>query len=189
MRIFSGSSNKKLAEKIAQQLNIPLSPLEIHVFPDEEKRIRVIERVVGEDCVVVQSASTNADKNYMELFFIADALKRSGARSITGVVPYLGYQRQDHVFREGEAVSLEVIIKTLKAIGVDKIITFDLHSIRIPELFHIPVKHLSALPLFVHKIREYGFDKSRFWCLPTWEETAGLNRCQRCLVICPMLRL
>lgn len=156
MKIFSGSTNKPLAEKIAKLLKTKLSELEIHVFPDEEKRVRIIDRVVGEDCVVVQSACPNADKNYMELFFIADALKRSGADSVSAVVPYLGYQRQDHVFRSGEAVSLEVIIKMLEGVGVDKVITFDLHSIKIPELFHIPVVHLSALSLFAEKIKNLG---------------------------------
>ena len=152
MKIFNGTASRDLAEKIAKILKIELSRLELNIFPDEEKRVRVVDKVVGQDCIVVQSTSTNADKNYMELFFIVDALKRSGARSVTAVIPYLGYQRQDHVFREGEAVSLEVIIKTLKAVGTDKIVTFDLHSIKIPELFHIPVVHLSALRLFAEKI-------------------------------------
>lgn len=90
----------------------------------------------------------------MELFFIVDALKRSGAKSVTAVIPYLGYQRQDHVFRTGEAVSLEVIIETLESVGMNKLITFDLHSIKIPELFKIPIVHLSALPIFAQKIKE-----------------------------------
>jgi len=154
MKIFSGSSNKPLAQKIAKALKIRLSKLEIHIFPDGEKRVRVIDKVVDEDCVVVQSASTFADINYMELFFIVDGLKRSGAKSVTAVIPYLGYQRQDHVFREGEAVSLEVVIKTLEAAGADKVITFDLHSIKIPEFFKIPLIHLSALELFAEKIKK-----------------------------------
>jgi len=154
MKVFSGSSNKPLAEKIARQLNTSLSPLEIFIFPDGERRIRVVNRVVDEDTVVVQSTSPNPDTAYMELFFIVDALKRSGAKSVTAVVPYLGYQRQDHVFRDGEAVSLEVIIETLESVGMDKLITFDLHSIKIPELFSIPIVHLSALPIFAEKIKE-----------------------------------
>src|SRR3990170_92352 len=130
MKIFSGTASKNLAQKTADVLKIKLSKLELRIFPDEEKRIRVVEKIIGEECIVVQSASTIADKNYMELFFIADALKRSGAKAVTAVIPYLGYQRQDHVFRDGEAVSLEVVIKILDMIGVDKVIVFDLHSIR-----------------------------------------------------------
>ena len=154
MKVFSGSSNKPLAEKVARQLNTNLSPLEIFIFPDGERRVRVIDKVVDEDTVVVQSTSPNPDTSYMELFFIVDALKRSGAKSVTAVVPYLGYQRQDHVFRDGEAVSLEVIIETLESVGMNKLITFDLHSIKIPELFKIPIVHLSALSLFAEKIKE-----------------------------------
>ncbi len=154
MKIFSGSSNKLLAEKIAKELKLDLFPLGIHIFPDNEKRVRVVDKVVDEDTVVVQSASPKPDENYMELFFIIDALKRSGAKSVTAVIPYLGYQRQDHVFRDGEAVSLEVIIKTLEAVGMDKLITLDLHSVKIPKLFSVPVAHLSALPIFARKVKE-----------------------------------
>src|SRR3989338_8012806 len=154
MKVFSGSSNKPFAEKVAKSLNTSLSPLEIFIFPDGERRVRVIDRMVGQDTVVVQSTSPNPDTAYMELFFIVDALKRSGAKSVTAVIPYLGYQRQDHVFRDGEAVSLEVIIETLESVGMDKLITFDLHSIKIPELFSMPIVHLSALPIFAEKIRQ-----------------------------------
>ena len=154
MKIFSGSANKPLAELIAKELHSAISPIEMFTFPDGERRIRVIERVVDEDCVLIQPASQSVDKNYMELFFIVDGLKRSGARSVTAVVPYFGYQRQDHIFRDGEAVSLEVIIKILEIVGIDRLISIDLHASRIPDLFHIPVSHLSALPLFAGKIRE-----------------------------------
>lgn len=154
MKVFSGSSNKPLAEEIAKELGIKVSPIEIHVFPDKERRIRIENNVVDQDSVVIQSTNTPADTNYMELFFIIDGLKRSGAKTVTAVVPYLGYQRQDHVFRDGEAVSLEVVIRHIESQGVNNFITFDLHSIKIPELFHIPVFHLSALPLFSEIIKK-----------------------------------
>ncbi|MBI2196966.1 ribose-phosphate pyrophosphokinase-like domain-containing protein [Candidatus Daviesbacteria bacterium] len=88
MKVFSGSSNKPLAEKIAEKLKTKLSPLEIHIFPDGEKRVRILEKVVDNECVVVQSTSTPTDQNYMELFFIVDAIRRSGAKSATAVIPY-----------------------------------------------------------------------------------------------------
>jgi len=143
-----------LAEKTASDMGVKISPLEIFVFPDGERRIRVVDNVVDEKTVVFQSTSAPPDQNYMELFFIVDALKRSGASTVTAVIPYLGYERQDHVFRDGEAVSLEVIVKTLERVGVDKLVAFDLHSVKVPELFTIPVLHLSALDLFAQKIRE-----------------------------------
>jgi len=154
MKIFSGNSNKKLALKIAGKLGLELSPVEIFVFPDGEKRIRIQERVVGEDCVVIQSASIPPDENYMELFIMIDALRRSGAKSVKTMIPYLGYQRQDHVFREGEAVSLEVIAEILKAVGMSEGYAFDLHSPKIPDVFSVPLHHLSALPIFAERIRK-----------------------------------
>ncbi len=153
-KIFSGSSNKLLAEKICNTLSTSLSPIDMTIFSDGEKRIRIVDRVVDEDCIVIQSTASPVDENYMELFFIVDALKRSGARSITAVIPYLGYQRQDHVFREGEAVSLSVVIKTIERLGVSKVITLDLHSIKIREEFDIEFVQLSALSLFSQKIKE-----------------------------------
>lgn len=152
MKIFSGTSNKPLAEKIALELGIPLSPLDMFTFPDGEKRIRVEERVVDEQCIVVQSTSTPAAENYMELFFIVDALKRSGAAQVIVVMPYVGYQRQDHVFRDGEAVSLDVVVHALERSGAGKVIACDLHSIKISEIFSVPVVHLSALELFADVI-------------------------------------
>lgn len=156
MKIFSGTSNKPLAEKIANAMGTQLSPIEIFVFPDGEKRIQIQDNVVDEDTVVVQTTSTPAAENFMELFFIIDGLKRSGAKNITTVIPYLGYQRQDHVFRDGEAVSLDVVVHALERTGATKVIAVDFHSIKIPEVFKVPVGHLSALELFAEKIEELG---------------------------------
>lgn len=153
MRIFSGSSNKPLAKKIAKNIGLKLCPLEISIFPDGERRIRVEESVLGEDTVVVESTNTPVDTNYMELFLIIDALKRSGAKSVKVLIPYLGYQRQDHVFRDGEAVALEVIAKILENIGATEFFSFDLHTPKIPEIFTIPAHNLSALSIFAEKIK------------------------------------
>jgi ribose-phosphate pyrophosphokinase len=160
MKIFAGSSNFLLAERIASKLGIALSSREIFLFPDGEQRIQIQESVINEDVVLVQSTAFPVDSHYMELFFLADAARRSGARTVSVVMPYMGYQRQDHVFRDGEAVSLQVIIQMLEALGVDRLVTFDLHSIKIPEYFHMPLSHLSALPLFAEQI------KKRLWDTP-----------------------
>jgi ribose-phosphate pyrophosphokinase len=158
MKLFSGSSNTPLVEKIAKALHQKISPIETMIFPDGERRVKLNDTVVEEDAVIVQATSTPVDQNYMELFFIIDALKRNGAKSVTAVIPYLGYQRQDHVFRDGEVVSLDVIIRFLESLQVDRVIAFDLHSIKIPELFHIPVTHLSALPIFAERIKSKAFN-------------------------------
>lgn len=158
MKIISGSSNLPLSEKIAEKLHLSLSPVEFHTFPDGEHRVQIQEKVVDDHVVIVQSTSTPVDQNYMELFFLIDGARRSGASKITVVMPYFGYQRQDHIFRDGEAVSLEVVIKILQSLTVNKLISFDLHTVRIPELFTIPVSHLSAVSLFEKKIQETGED-------------------------------
>jgi ribose-phosphate pyrophosphokinase len=159
MKLFSGTSNKPLAEKIAKGLGVKLSNLEVFVFPDGEKRIRILDKVLGEDVVIVQSTSSPVDENYMQLFFTVDALRRGGAKSVTAVVPYFGYQRQDHMFREGEDVSVKVIAAILDKLGINKLIAVDLHSIKIEEAFNTPVSHLSALSIFAKTIKENKWDK------------------------------
>lgn len=157
MMIFSGTSNPALAKKIAGNLKTKLSSLEIYKFPDKEVRVRVLEKVLGKHTIVVQSTGVHPNHYYMQLFFILDAIKRSGGSDVTLVIPYLGYQRQDHIFRSGEAVSLEVIVNLIKAMKVDRVISFDLHAPRISEFFvnrKIKIDHLSALPVFADEIRK-----------------------------------
>ena len=157
MKLFGGTASLDLAQKVADRLSSPLLPVDVHVFPDGERRIRITEKVVDEECVVIQSASSPVDNNYVELFFLIDALKRSGAQKVIAVVPYFGYQRQDHVFREGEAVSLEVIIRILESLEITRLVSLDMHTPKIPDLFSVPVSHLTALPLFAKEIQEKGW--------------------------------
>ena len=160
MKLFVGSSNPSLAQNVAEKLGVVLSPVDVRVFPDGERRIRIRERVVGEHVFLLQSANTPVDTNYMELFFLIDALKRSGAEFVTAIIPYFGYQRQDHIFRDGEAVSLEVVISILEKLGVDRVMSVDMHSIKIPDLFTVPTNHLSALSLFAEKIKRENWSTS-----------------------------
>ena len=159
VKIFSGSSNKPLADAIAQKLHREVSPIELHVFPDGEQRVKLNDTVLNEDVVVVQSTGIPTDNNYMELYFILDALRRSAAKSVTVVIPYLGYQRQDHVFRVGEARSLEVVIRFMETAGATQFVAVDMHSIKIPELFIKPLTHLSALNIFAQEIRKNRWEK------------------------------
>lgn len=160
MKLFGGSSNIPLAKLVADVCGIPLSPVDEHIFPDGERRVRIADNVVGEACVLVQSTSTPVDGHYMELFFLIDGLRRSGASRVIAVIPYFGYQRQDHIFRDGEAVSLEVIINILTILHIDDFISVDMHASRIPDLFPsaITIQHISALPLFAQIIRKKGWD-------------------------------
>lgn len=174
MKIFSGSANEPLAQKIADQIGIPLSAVENHVFPDGERRIKLQDDVVDENVIIVQPTCPPVDSNLMELCLLLDAARRSGARQVAAVVPYLGYQRQDHIFREGEARSLEVVIKMMETAGASSFIGVDLHSIKIPELFNIPVEHISALPIFAEKIKEFTTDFTDT-CLVT-PDMGGIRR-------------
>lgn len=161
MLFFSGSSNEHLAKKVAEASYTSLAPIELHTFPDGEKRVMVSEKAIGDDCVVIESTSPPVDMHCMELFFIIDALKRTGARSVTCVIPYFGYERQDHIFRIGEARSLEVVIRILESFDIKRVISFDFHSVKIQEVFTIPVTHLSALPLFAEVIKEKGLNDEK----------------------------
>lgn len=158
MKIFSGSSNKPLTEKVAERLGLSVAPVENFVFPDGERRIQVQVNVLDEDAVIVQSTNPPVDSHYLELFLLVDSLKRSGARNVTVVMPYMGYMRQDHIFRSGEAVSLSVMINILESLKVDRFLGLDFHTVKVPEFFHIPVESLSALPMFAEDISERGWN-------------------------------
>lgn len=160
MVFYGDPDNIGLSENVAKALGVELFYPEIDVFADGEKRVRVAEDVVGENVLILKSLFTPVDDNVIKLAFTVDAAKRSGAEQVVALVPYLGYSRGDHVFRSGEAVSLEVVIRILQVNGVDKIAFVDPHSIKIPEMFSIPATSLSALTLFADRIREIEPDTS-----------------------------
>jgi ribose-phosphate pyrophosphokinase len=161
MVFYGDPDNTTLSEEVAKGLGVELYYPEIDVFADGEKRVRLAEHVVGKNVVILKSLFTPVDDNVIKLAFTVDAAKRSGGEQVVALVPYLGYSRGDHVFRSGEAVSLEVVIKILQINGVDKISFVDPHSIKIPEMFEIPATDLSALPLFATKIRQIEPDLSK----------------------------
>lgn len=135
MVLFGDELNKSLSEGLAAHLSTPLFYPDITVFPDGERRVRINENVVGQDIVFVKTSALtpNFDSFILETAFLIDAIKRSGAEKVTGIVPYLPYSRADHVFRSGEAVPLEVVINTLESAGLSKIVFVDPHTIKMPE--------------------------------------------------------
>jgi len=161
MLFFGDPSNKDLSQKTSTMLGADLYYPEVHIFPDFERRIRILENVLGQTCLVLKSLNPPVDSNIMEFSFTIDALKRSGADKVFGIVPYLGYGRGDHVFRPGESVSMEVVIRMIETAGLDKIMIIDPHSIKIPEMFKIPVVSKTAIPLFAKKIKELKLDKNQ----------------------------
>ncbi len=161
MLLIGDELNKSLSEGLSKALKLPLKYPDITVFPDGERRVRINEDVVDKDVIFVKTSSTtnNPDSLVIETSFLIDAIKRSGARNVTGVIPYLPYCRADHVFRSGEAVPLEVVIRLFESAGLSKIIFVDPHTIKMPEMFEIPTVNLSALSLFAEKIKSLDFDK------------------------------
>ena len=155
MKLFSGSNNLPLSEKISKIINISLSKAEIIRFGNSEVRVRIEDDVKNDVCVVIQPTSNPTDTNLMELFFFCDALKRQEARKVIGIIPYFGYARQDIQHRNGEAVSANVVIRFLKAVGFDKIYTIDLHNEATEGAFSIPFKNLSAMPLLAQHVAAY----------------------------------
>jgi ribose-phosphate pyrophosphokinase len=161
MVFFGDDQNKALSEGVAAALSSSLNFPDITVFPDGERRIRLTQSVVEEDVVFLKTASVtpNVDSFIVETAFLIDAIKRSGADSVTGMIPYIPYSRADHVFRDGEAVPLEVVIHMFENAGLSKIVFVDPHTIKMPEMFSIDVVNLSALSLFADKIKQLQFDR------------------------------
>lgn len=157
-KIFSGTANSPLAEKIGKILATPLGKIEIVRFADSEVRVRIEEEVTNLPCFVVASLSNPVDAHLVEFCLIVDALKQNDAQKIIGVIPYFGYARQDKAHRLGEGVSARVMAKLIEAVGVDKIITVDLHSEAVSAFFNIPVTHLFGLSIFLPKISKLKDD-------------------------------
>lgn len=160
MVFFGDQNNVGLSEGLALGLNVPVLYPDVKVFPDGERRVGLTQKVVDEDVVFLKTASItpNIDSFVIELGFLIDAIKRSGASNITGVIPYIPYSRADHLFADGESVPVEVVIHFLESAGLSKVIHVDPHALKIEEMFTIPQESLTALPLFADKIRNIGFD-------------------------------
>ena len=154
MVICGDVANKGLSENLAKLTGFELFYPDVKVFADGEKRVRFEKEVLDETVLVVKSHGIPTDSNVLETLFLLDALKRSGATKLIGIISYLGYMRADHMFRTGEAVPLEVVIGLLESNHLDEIVIIDPHSIKIPELFKITVHNLSAIHVFAKKIKE-----------------------------------
>lgn len=156
--MFSGSSNQPLAQNIADWLKISLSSSETVHFADGEVRVRILTEVKDESVVVLQSLSQPGDSNLMELCQFGEIAKRSGAKKIIGVIPYLAYARQHKAHREGEAVSAKLVAAFLKAAGFSDCLLLDLHEEEVLNYFKIPTLHLSAIDTFAKFIDRHRDD-------------------------------
>ncbi len=149
MKLFSGTSNPKLAEAVATTLGVTLGNVEITRFMDNECRVFVRDDVSGEHVFVLQSLSEVADQNLVELCLLASALKGLGAIRVTAVIPWMGYSKQDKAFRKGEAISSQLVAKFIEVAGFDDVITMELHSENVLPYFHIPIVEISTHKLLV----------------------------------------
>jgi ribose-phosphate pyrophosphokinase len=142
LKIFSGSSNPKLAEAICSYLEVPLGGAKISQFPDGEKSIRIEDDVRGRDCYVVQSTCKPVDEYLMELLIYLDCLKRASARRVTAVIPYFGYARQDRKDEGRVPITAKLIANLITTAGADRVLAIDLHAHQLQGFFDIPVDHL-----------------------------------------------
>ena len=152
--IFSGNSNPELAKKICDYLNVPLGGEKVKRFSDGEIQVEIDENVRSRDIFVIQSTSSPVNENLVELLLMIDALKRASAASITAVMPYYGYARQDKKVAPRVPISAKLVADMLTVAGATRIITMDLHAGQIQGFFDIPVDNLFAAAVLIEYIRE-----------------------------------
>ena len=146
IKIFSGNSNKPLAEKIAAKLNTTLGEMEVTHFSDGEIYVRFNETIRGTDVFLIQSTSYPVNVNLMELLIMIDAARRASAGRITAVIPYFGYARQDRKARSREPITAKLVANLITSAGADRVLTMDLHCAQIQGFFDIPLDNLVGGP-------------------------------------------
>ena len=153
--LFTGTANPELANEVSKILGIPLSAADVGYFSDGEIKVQIEDNVRGHDTFIIQSTCTPQNKNLMELMLLADALKRSSASRITAVVPYYGYARQDRRIRSARVpISAKVVADMFSSVGIDRVLTIDLHSESIQGFFDMPADNVYASKLMVDDIKD-----------------------------------
>jgi ribose-phosphate pyrophosphokinase len=149
VKLFALSSNKVLAQEIADAANIEISKVEVVQFADGEISINIEESVRGHDVFVVQSTSKPANEHLMELLIMADALKRASAKSVTVLMPYYGYSRQDRKSKSRQPITAKLVADLLQVAGINRVISIDLHAAQIQGFFDIPIDNFPAAPYWL----------------------------------------
>lgn len=149
LKLFSGNAHPALAKEIAKVLKTTIGEASVGRFPDGEVEVKITENVRGADCFVIQPTSYPANDNLMELLLMVDALRRASAWRITAVMPYFGYGRQDRKAEPRVPISAKLVSNIIRAAGIDRVLTMDLHAGQIQGFFDIPVDHLYANPVLV----------------------------------------
>ena len=157
--VFTGNANPKLAEDVARSLNIRLGRATVGRFSDGEVAVELLENVRGKDVFVLQSTCMPTNDNLMEVMLMVDALRRASAGRITAAIPYFGYARQDRRVRSARVpITARVVADMLTAVGVDRLLTMDLHSDQIQGFFDIPVDNIYSTPILMGDIWKQNYD-------------------------------
>ncbi|MGT2828635.1 ribose-phosphate diphosphokinase [Streptococcus hillyeri] len=160
MKLFSLSSNHEIAEQIAKAVGVPLSKLSSRQFADGEIMVNLEESVRGVDVYLIQSTSYPVNDNLWELLIAIDACKRASASSVTVVMPYFGYSRQDRIAKTREPITAKLVANMLVKAGVERVVTLDLHAVQVQGFFDIPVDNLFTVPLFAKHYIDKGLTGS-----------------------------
>ena len=153
--IFTGTANPEFASEVSEILGIKISKADVGYFSDGELKVEIEENVRGHDTFIIQSTCSPTNKNVMEIMLIADALKRSSASRITAVVPYYGYARQDSSVRSARVpISAKVVADMFASVGIDRVLTIDLHSETIQGFFDMPADNVYATKFMVDDIKD-----------------------------------
>jgi ribose-phosphate pyrophosphokinase len=160
LRLFGGTGNRPLAEKIAAALGIPLGGARVDRFPDGETIVKLEDDVRGRDCFVIQSTCPPVNETLMELLIFIDCLRRASARRITAVMPYFGYARQDRKAEGRTPITAKLVANLITEAGADRILAMDLHAEQLQGFFDIPLDHLTALPVLCAYIESLHLQNS-----------------------------
>lgn len=159
LMVFTGNANPELAKRVVSHLGIPLGAVTVDQFSDGEIAVELLENVRGRDVFVIQPTCAPTNDNLMELLVIVDALHRASAGRITAVVPYFGYARQDRRVRSSRVpITAKVVADMMATVGVDRVLTVDLHAEQIQGFFDVPVDNVYGSPVLLADIEEQNFD-------------------------------
>src|SRR5690606_18358101 len=156
LSIFTGNSNRDIAEELCKYVEIPLGRASVTHFSDGEIYVEINENVRGVNCFVVQSTCTPVNQSLMELLIMVDALKRASAGSIVAVIPYFGYARQDRKVKPRTPITAKLVADIVSAAGANRVVAMDLHAGQIQGFFNIPFDHLYGMPVFLDELRATG---------------------------------
>ena len=156
LKLFALSSNKELAERVAQEIGIELGKSSVRQFSDGEIQVNIEESIRGKHVFILQSTSSPVNDNLLEILIMVDALKRASAESVNVVMPYYGYARQDRKARAREPITSKLVANLMEIAGVDRLLTIDLHAAQIQGFFDIPVDHLMGAPLIADYFERRG---------------------------------